>query len=315
MAKAKGRKKGGKKPKARRQRAPGRGPSVSSYQALVIDPCSGPLVSPYGGPRGYITRFTQDLTINTGAGITSGSVQYFPGPCTLFTTSAVTGAANALVQTVSGPGVSYLTSTANQVRAIAACIEVIPSGASYNNLTGEIGFGYCDWNTAAGGANISANQLFQLCSARAVLAKSAFEAKWTPGDADHLYCSITTGSASFSVPIGSMRGLLLCWRDAPANIGLTVRLTSVLEWVPDLGQGLAYNAAPAIPLDHRSQVAQIAARAGTHWWNNLGHDAASAASKFAAGAMHDVAAAGRYMLRSGLVKAAGKAAPLLLTMA
>jgi hypothetical protein len=290
------------------------GPTVSAYQALVVDPCSGPLVSPYGGPRGYITRFTSDITINTGVGITSGTLQYFPGVCATLTTNNTSGAAGALVQTASGPGAAYLTNTCNAVRAVAACFEVIPSGASYNNLTGEIGFGYCDWNTAGGGANVVPNNMFQLCTARSVLSKSMFEAKWTPGDSDHLYNQINNGAATFVPALNSLRGLLLCWRDCPANVGLTVRITAVLEWIPDVGQGLAYNAAPATPVDHRAQVAQIAHRAGTNWWHNLTAGAGSVAAKFATGVAHDAAAAGRYMIRGGLAKLASRAAPLMLTL-
>jgi len=259
------------------------------------------LVSPYGGPRGYITRFTQEFTLNLGATTTCGAQMYFPGQELLTGFTAALPTASVAISTANGPGSAFLNATAANVRAVSACMELIPSGATYNNLSGEIGFGFVEYSTAPPGSTSTVDGLITLCPSRTVLAKRQYECKWVPGAVDHLYSPQTVGGSA--TPINqSVRGMLVVWKGCPAGVAMTLRLTAVLEWTPDLGVGLAANAEGAVPVDHLKQSAALSRSHGTHWWNNLLESAGGVATRFATGLMDDAASAGRYIVRNKIVQ-------------
>jgi hypothetical protein len=176
---------------------------------------------------------------------------------------------------------------------------------SMTNMTGELAVGFVDWNTLPAASSATVNQLFQLCTSRSVLNKQTYEAKWVPGAVDYMYSRQGAGAGATPSNDG-VRGLLIAYRGYPAAASLTLRLTSVLEWVPDLGQSLAHNTSPAPGTNYTASVANINSKFGNSWWNNLVSAAGHGAARFASGAVQAVS---HQAPRLGY-----RAAQLLLTM-
>jgi len=278
---------------------------LTPYQHALFDPCTGPMVSPYGGTRGFIQRFTFDAVVNTAAGLTAGIVVYYPGQELLLYGGSVAGGNNATLASFNNAGQAFLTNVASQVRCVSACMTVIPSAVSYNNITGEIGAGIVNWNTYGGGTVQPPTNAMTLCTSKAVLAKRSYDIKWYPNDSDHFYGNQTVGGA-VNPPTSDVNGILLAFDGYPAGIALNIRTTAVLEWVPSNGAGLANPSVPGVPQNHAAQVAAMHTSSPT-WWNNLANAASSAFNSFAKGVGEDVAAAGRYVTRKGISAAISNA--------
>lgn len=298
MAKSSKTRKANSKPKGKVKRSQGiprapRGDGMTDFQHLLNDPCNGPLTTAYGGSRGYVTRFSQDVTFNA-ATQTAGYIAYFPGQETFLSQGAVTSSTLVSAGTAFGPGQNFLALNASQVRCIAACITIIPSAVSANNITGELGTSSITWNGIANGNSYTVDGFMQLCTTRAVLSKRSYEAKWFPGDSDSQYSSqVAAGSAL--PPDTNVNGILLCYKGYPAGTALSARLTAVIEWLPAQNLGVP---APTLPSASQNPTAQAAAlhKANPDWWHNFG----DFASQFVGGVGRTVANAGRQLLNSGL---------------
>lgn len=231
------------------------------FQRLLLDPCNGPLGSPYGGQVGNITRFDVDITVNTIAGHTSGYLFWSPGALVI---QQAGGASSSIAQTntgVNGPGSVFAPNMA-QVRCVAACVTMIPSAASITTITGDVGAAVGSFNLVSGSSYIPDN-LMQLCNARGVLERKAIETKWFASTSDDAYNS--PGALN-----GGNNYLLIVWRGYPAGVALNFRFTSVLEWLPSAGIGLPQASAPRFvePSSHLTQAAELHQQ-HPNWWTTI----------------------------------------------
>lgn len=309
MAKAK------KVKQARKVKKGRKGPravGMTNTQKLLVDPCDGPLVSAYGGKRGYITRFVQDFSLNTGAGQTAGVFAFFPGQLVYHTIQVATSGTSAAVSSVLGPGNSFCGTNASNVRCVAACVEVLASAVSLTNITGELGVAQINWNDIGSATTAAPDQYFQLATSRAVLTKEAFELKWVPGESDELYSSVNVGTSA-SPPGNGVSGMLVVYRGYPAAAALTFRITAVLEWTAKNNVGIPGSTGAAGPSDMQKHVGALNA-AKPDWWHNLTNSLAHTGSAFVSGLASDVGKMGRYMAQQGMARLASRAAPLLLGM-
>jgi len=287
--------------------------ALTAYQHSLVDPCNGPLVSPYGGDAGYITRFDFDATINTAAGATAGVFVLFPGNETIWSFSASTSGTATPIVSSNGPGQAFLGTNASQVRAVAACMTVIPSAVSTNNITGEIGVAVIPSNTFQLASSYTADNAMQLCNQRSVLAKRTYEAKWFPSPGDALYSNQVVGAAATNT--SPVNGIMLVYKGYPAATALSIRLTVVMEWTPVSSLGIPSTSTPRPPQNHEAQAAALH-QAHPNWWNNLTETVSSAFNGLVGGVASDLASAGRYTARglitAGVSKIARTALPLLM---
>lgn len=308
-------KRGNRKPKAPKgkataRKAPGYTLRMTPVQQLLMDPCDGPLVSPYGGKRGYLTRFVQDFSLNTGAGNTAGVFAWFPGQLVYHAIQVATGATSGAVASTLAPGNTFCGLNASNVRCVAACVEVLASAVSLTNITGEVGVAQINWNDIGGATNAAPDTYFQLATSRAVVTKEAMEIKWVPGESDELYSSVNVGTSA--TPVGNgVSGVLVVYRGYPAAAALTFRITAVLEWTAKSNTGIPGSNGASAGSTMSQHVGALNA-AKPDWWHNLTSAVAHTGQALLTDVAHDAAKMGRYLARQGMARIAARAAPLLL---
>jgi hypothetical protein len=306
-------KKASKKVKKRIARNVPRG--LTPYQQLLDDPCTANLFSPYGGEKGFVQRFVQDLTVNTPAGSTAGFITICPSTNNVLTVNVATSNTAQLPTITAGPGASYLAANASKIRAISCCIQVIPAAVSYNSLTGEIGAFVTAQSTLSLGltANTySPDGVLQLCPVRSVLAKKQYEAKWFPGSLEHAYSgALQANAGQFGADESDVNIVGMVWRGYPAATALNVRITTVVEWVPRSNLGIAVTSAPGAPQNSLGEAFQLHTMA-PNWWHNLLGDLGDDAMKAARYVGRKAIAYGAGALERGLIRSATNAMPMLL---
>jgi len=321
-------KKQSQKPKVKRKapRAP-RSIGMTAYQRLLHNPCQAEVLSPYGGEKGFVQRFVQDLTVNAVAGQTAGYITYSPSNNSYVIVNVNTSGTAAAPGVFAGPGATYLGANAAKVRGIAACITIIPAATSYNTLTGEIGCFATSSNTLSGigGATYAPDGVLQLCNTRTVLAKREYEVKWFPGSLDHTYASASGTSGTFVTSEDADVNMIgFVWRGYPSGTPLNVRITTVVEWTPKQALGIAGTSTPGYGINHADQAAALH-QAHPGWWNSLAHnmieDASAVARNVGRRGMAMLGSAAERAMGSGLqalernvMRVAGNAMPLLLTL-
>lgn len=226
-------------------------------EMVLRDPCTGPIVHIHPGEAGSILRLAQDITVNTVAGQTAGYVVFWPG-ANLYVSGGNASSSVAFTPlSFPGPGATMLSTTARKARANAGCIQVLPSGISMTNMTGEIATGVLSADTITTTSSFSVDQVFQLLTRRETLAKIQFEQIWKPGITDQTYAtaaSANDGTFSVSNPEDA-NVIVIAFRGYPAGVGLSMRLTSVLEYTPRAGLGIAGSqATTAVPYGNAINV-------------------------------------------------------------
>lgn len=268
-------KKAAKKKVARRPRAARMLRAVtpaSQFQALLTDPCNGPVGSHFGGEAGIVQRFVQDFTINTTTGHTCGYVLFTPAANVYLSYSNTADNVFGSPASNPGPGNAFVLASARKIRACAACITVLPSAVSMTNMTGEIAVANVSSNTIEAGTGYNVAGVFQLAASRAVLAKRQYEVKWYPQMLDATYAPVLpTGAASLPDP-ADHNSILMAYRGYPAGAAL-VRITTVVEWTPAANIGLAVTTTPTPPVPHQS-LSALLHQHNPSWWHNLAGDVA-----------------------------------------
>lgn len=248
-------------------------PGITAYQQLLADPCGGTVQSYYGGETGIVQRFSRDLTINTVAGHTAGFIMFNPAGNNYFSNSGTT-AATVLTSPVNpGPGSNFLGNVMTKMRAVAACVTVLPSAASMTNITGEIAVAVVSSDLINTVGSYSVDGLFSVCQKRAVLQKKEYDVKWFPGSLDHTYNPATagaTGTANIS-DVADSNGILVCYKGWVPGIGISIRLTNIIEWTPFSNIGLTVTSVPRAPNNPHKEAAELHAR-NPSWWHRLGDE-------------------------------------------
>jgi len=217
---------------------------------------------------------------------------YSPAANTYFTNGNASASVAIAPATFVGPAGTFIGNSTAKFRPVAACVEIIPSAVSYNSITGEIGATITATNQVSTTGTYTVDNVFALTSARSVLAKRNYTVNWFPGGLDHTYQpTLSNGSAALSDQSDN-NAVLIAWRGYPAGISLTIRVTVVLEWTPIIGIGTGASATPAQAIDHNKQLAELHSAHPSFWHN------------FLSGVGHDVATAGRYLVRKGIATGA-----------
>lgn len=268
MARAKGSRKAPSKTKKRVKRASRVNNDLMSnpYKRLLVDPCTAPLLSPYGGERGIIERFVADVTFGA-ATHTCGVAFVQPASNAYGGFSAPTSTTITLCTSAAAVAEGFLQANAQKVRPIACCLELIPASLSITNITGELAMAVFDSTTIGGGFNTTADRVFALANDREVLQKRDYEIKWYPNVGDALYNNRTGSGGTFNpAEQASQNEVVIAWRGIPAGTLLSFRITIVYEWTPIPGLGLAATSAPGRSLDWQNHNASLH-ETHPNWWS------------------------------------------------
>jgi len=207
-----------------------------AYMKTLLDPCAAPLAhGPYPGSRGYISRFSQYFTMNLGAGNTTGYVAFQPGTGT---SSAVNYTNPSAAFTFSAgtsyvPGDGFLLSNANGVRCLGACVQLW-SDAAPLNIQGNVFLGTIPWSELTGATSVQS--FLNLANFQGKLTADVFEQKWYPGALDDRFQDY--GTPPTATDGSSQNMIFVPVSGVPAASTLSLRVTWIVEWVPNASSGL-----------------------------------------------------------------------------
>lgn len=209
--------------------------AVRDYIALLKDPCNGPLVGPVGATaNGYITRFEVTLQINPTH--PNWVLRWAPGAYSftsanidgLFATEAATLATalpNAVYANGSAPGYSFLSTTCQTYRCLAACVQIRYTDTEVDRR-GVVGSTIC--SGARSFANIG--ESFNVSVDRARVPDQSLEVLWQPGDGDELFTANQSTAQDVEL-LGRKNAILLSGTQCKTG-SVSLRLVAVYQWTP-----------------------------------------------------------------------------------
>lgn len=207
-----------------------------NYMKTLMDPCGAPLQhGPYAGSRGFISRFTNYYQLTLGAGQTAGYVAICPGSGVSSSGTYANAAAGFtfLAAPTYVPGTAFLSTNANSVRCLGACIQLW-SDAAPLNITGNVFMGTLNWGELNNAGNVQ--NFFNLANYQGKLTADAFEQKWYPGPEDDKFKAFNTAPSSQDG--GSANMIFIGVSGVPAATSFSFRITWIPEWQPNGFSGL-----------------------------------------------------------------------------
>lgn len=260
--------------------------AAREYRDLIADPCNAKLVnSIWTGSNGsFVSRFETDFIIFNDATATAGILVFVPGTNQIYTNSSgilTNDTATATLGTGAqpGPGQTFLSGSAGNIRAVASCMQVSYPGTELTR-SGIIGLGVTNFgtfaqnlSTANGGGNTTttAAAVRTLCQHTERMPQSMGEVTWFPNTGDQIafeqnsarpLTEQTTESSPKNCMILSVAGL-------PLATGVRVRIVNVVEWTPRTGQGMVATAeVPRSSNTINDILRSLPATKGTNWFIN-----------------------------------------------
>lgn len=225
------------------------------YARLLNDPCSAPLCHPTfaGADGGMVVRCENTIAIGTAAGSTASVFSWTPGAIGLQTasgngTAIVTGEATSaggaitLGRVSAGfqPGYLFLSTTAAEVRCVAACIQVFVNGTEANRA-GIVGYGNAIGGALVDGQAVNANGTITMLEHFGRSPVDHLEVKWRPTNFDQNYTQPTSQTPTQE---SARRGALaVAQQGSTGGTGITIRMVAVYEYTPLYALGLTNNVA------------------------------------------------------------------------
>lgn len=214
-----------------------------AYAKLLTDPCNAPLAHPvYGGADGsYLIKAEAIITLGSSAGATCGAFQWTPGAMgqnNLEFTAGETGSPSTSFASAGfalAPGKTYLGANATAMRCVAACATVTYPGTELNR-SGMIHYGHCPGGVFNAGAGYTVDQLAPVVQHSERTPSNVVEVLWVPSSNDMLWRDPSTNATTQEVE--RKNAILVAWRGLPAATGLTIKLTAVYEYKPQVGLGI-----------------------------------------------------------------------------
>jgi len=207
-----------------------------AFMNTLMDPCGSPLVhGPYPGSRGYIQRFTQYYNLGIGVANTAAYVGFCPG-AGVSTSSGFPSTGSAFAFAASSayvPGHSFLTTNANSVRCLGACIQLW-SDAAPLSITGNVFMGTVNWGELNNAGSFQ--NFLNLANYQGKLTADAFEQKWYPGAEDDQFKAY--GVAPSAQDGGSQNMIFIGLSGLPASTVFSFRITWIVEYTPNAQSGM-----------------------------------------------------------------------------
>lgn len=248
---------------------------------MLLDPCNAELVpSVYKGDQGYKTRLVGNHTIGN-SNTTACAIVWAPGSNVIYGVEAV-GAASTIswvVGSAPAPGTAFLATNADAMRCLGACVSAYPV-ASTMNISGFCFTGLMPLRAVTDCTTIDA--VTNLCnrSGRVQIAEP-METKFVPGLVDEGYIA---PSGQVSQDTDDSMCIVMAFVGLPANTGIRLRFTTIVEWKPNPLLGIATESHLSTPstntLEH---VKKCLHDADTHWFSNVGKVAKSTLNGYVKG--------------------------------
>lgn len=299
-SKAKPQKKNQKKPRANGRKRTNNLPQNNiqgRYARLLHNPDNGDhMFDVYDGERGETQKFVSTITLNTTAGHTAG----FLALCGA-TGNGVwqTGANSSTALTFallnsSCPGQTFLNANASKTRCKALKLEMIPSAASFQTLTGEAAAG-CTTTASFLSGTTSVDHLFDISKAYGPLRREVVSSRWMPSGLDHTYAPYNT------VPSEDHNFVFIAYRGWPAGVQLSIRISYVVEYTVKNTIGIPPTGLNSIPLGHTQVISAMQVH-DPHWH----HSILDEVKRAGVGITKDIGMFARHAARNGMVSIAEK---------
>lgn len=208
--------------------------ALTGHYQMLTDPCNAALTeSAYRGQCGIPSRFTRTWTVTT-AGSTGYYYQFNPASCGAAAVAVATSASVFTpVETVSGPGFTFLTTNANSWRAVGYCLDIDYIGTELNR-SGKWYTGCSSAGAIPFGVATSLNQLKVLFTNTTRTPDRQLESKWFPGVENEEYANRNVTTVSYS---NGRNVVAFIAENMPDGVQLTFKETLIVEWLPlpDLG--------------------------------------------------------------------------------
>lgn len=269
-------------------------PVLRNHWNLIVDPCFATLAeSAYRGRAGIVSRFTSIRTL-TFTGYTGFLACYNPsaGASALQVFNDSTVLTSPLTYTDVMPGQAFLLANSEASRVIGFCLDIDYIGTELNRA-GMIYAGNVLGDSVDAGVGLVPDSLKQLLPNQVRTPDRQLTQLWFPGVANEEYAPVGITSQAYT---GSHNSLALMAEGMPDGIQLRIRQTTVVEWLPLAGVGVAMPSPTSgtNPVGAYEKLHDIAAQtnAFTHSFAEGATSRASAYAKRAGEALIDAAAVG-----------------------
>lgn len=261
--------------------------AAREYASLIADPCNAKLTGTIwpGSHGAFVSRFETDFMIGTSVSTTATTVIYVPGTNSTY----VPGIGGTLDNTdfllssgtaAQSPGVSFLSSNAGTIRAVASCIQVSFVGTELNR-SGVVSGGvmntgsitkYLDTASGGGNSNVQVGQLRSLTQHVERMPTDMMEITWFPASGDinpFQYAAVSNTAASNVNDAADKNALVITASGFPVSTGIRVRIVTVVEWTPRVAAGFVATVEHPKSSNSLNDVLRaLPASKGTNWFIN-----------------------------------------------
>lgn len=274
--------------------------AAADYARLLMDPCGSKLVHPIfpGGDAGFLFRADAFLGVGVAGGDTAGVIHWVPSYVNNSTTeligfsgpSSTTSTATTVVSNGT-PGRAFLINNARGVRCVAACMKVTFSGAE-SARAGRIHYGMTTAGLLDLGVTNTVDGVAQTLQHFTRTPPDTIEIVWRPNIAD---TEFNDPSENASAVIRDRKSAItMAYAGLPAGVGVTIHLTAVYEWTPNVNVGISHNAmGKAESRNSLDDVLDAIKRTGFHYVRYAGQVAGAALGQATMGAMYGLMGAGQ----------------------
>jgi hypothetical protein len=248
----------------------------------------------YDGERGETHKFVASNTLNSTTGHTCGMLAFCGATGNGFSVSSTSASSNVTWNLVNTgfPGQVFLNANASKTRCKALKLELIPSAASFTNITGEAACGVTTGQSFVAGST-TINQIFDIAKAYGPLRREIVTSRWFPSGLDHTYAAYNTA------PNEDHNWVFIAYRGWPAGTSITVRITYVVEFTLKNDIGIPPTGAVSNPIGHAHVLSSLQAQ-DPHWHHSLLDEV----KKAGVGIAEDVGKFARHAARNGMVQIA-----------
>jgi len=283
------------KPRKTRRKTVVQNNIAQRYVQLLHNPDNGDhMFDIYDGERGETQKFVSTITLNATTGHNAGFLAFY-GATGNGQWASGGGSASALTFSVSNtgcPGATFLGANANKTRCKAAKVELIPSAASFTNITGEVAAGVTTSASFVTGTT-TVDHLFDIAKAYGPLRRETVVSRWIPSGLDHTYTNYNTA------PNEDHNAVFIAYRGWPSATQISVRITYVVEYTIKNTIGIPPTGAVSAPIGHQHLLAAMQQR-DPHWH----HSILDEVKRAGVGIARDVGNFGRHLARNGMVNIA-----------
>lgn len=265
---------------------------INRYANLLHNPDNGDhLFDIYDGERGETQKFCSTITLNLTAGHTAGFLAFCGATGNAVWQSGATSS-TALAFSLTNancPGAVFLNANAHKTRCKALKLELIPSAASFQTLTGEVAAG-CTTSASFTSGVTTMDHLFDIAKAYGPMRRELISSRWIPSGLDHTYSLYNT------VPNEDSNYVFIAYRGWPAGVQISVRISYVVEYTVKNTIGIPPTGLVSVPVGHNNVIAALQAH-DPHWH----HSILDEVKRTGVGITKDIGMFARHAARNGMM--------------